>query len=286
MTVPTLAHTPPIGPPGAPLLVLGPSLGTASRPLWRRAVPALAERYRVTLWDLPGHGDSPATDAPFSVADLADAVAAVARDLGAETVLYAGVSLGGATGLELCLRHPQLVAGAAIVASAARLGGPDTWFARAAAVRAGSTSVVVDQSAARWFAPGFVAEHLPVADELLQSLRDADAESYARCCEALDGYDVSARLDEIALPVLALWGEHDAVAPVASVRELAAGVRRGRAEMIASAGHLPPAERPVETAIALREFFDHLGEILPAGAPGATAQPFQPCVTGSPRARA
>ena len=273
MTVPTLAHTPPVGAPGAPLLVLGPSLGTASQPLWHGALPVLAERYRVTLWDLPGHGDSPVADQPFSVADLADAVAAIADDLDAETVLYAGVSLGGATGLQLCLRHPDLVAGAAIVASAARLGEPDSWVARAAAVRAGSTSVVVDASAARWFAPGFVAENLPVVDELLQSLRDADAESYARCCEALGGHDVSARLAEIALPVLALWGEHDAVAPEESARELATGVRHGRSEMIASAAHLPPAERPVETAVALRDFFDNLHETISVGDSGANAQP-------------
>ena len=70
----------------------------------------LAERYRVVAWDLPGHGASPPATEPFTVADLADAVAAAIRALGADRVLYAGVSLGGATGLELGLRHPDLVA--------------------------------------------------------------------------------------------------------------------------------------------------------------------------------
>ncbi|TPW93426.1 alpha/beta hydrolase, partial [Schumannella luteola] len=54
MTVPAIALTAPAGPDDAPLLVLGPSLGTSTI-LWEDAVPALAERYRVVAWDLPGH---------------------------------------------------------------------------------------------------------------------------------------------------------------------------------------------------------------------------------------
>ena len=134
MTVPAIALTEPIGPDGAPLLVLGPSLGTSTI-LWENTIPALAERYRVVAWDLPGHGASgPARDS-FTVADLADAVAEAVRGLGADRILYAGVSLGGAVGQELCLRHPDLLRAAAIIASGAQIGDPQAWHDRAAQVR-------------------------------------------------------------------------------------------------------------------------------------------------------
>ncbi|MEN2738407.1 alpha/beta fold hydrolase [Microbacterium sp. X-17] len=255
MTAPALALTPPLGPAGAPLLVLGPSLGTSTI-LWERTLPALRSRFRVAAWDLPGHGASPGASAPFSAADLADAVAASIRALGEERTLYAGVSLGGATGLELALRHPDLVAALVVLASGARIGEPSAWRERADLVRRQSTSVLVTPSAERWFAPGSIARLPDLSGRLLHALRDADAESYARCCEALAAYDVRDRLGGIEIPVLALWGEHDGVAPEPRAREVAVGVRDGRAAMIAGVAHLPPAEDAPATAAALAGFFD------------------------------
>ena len=258
MSAPRIAITDPVGPAGAPLLVLGPSLGTSTI-LWDNAIPMLAERYQVVAWDLPGHGASPRATEPFTVADLADAVADAVRELGADHFLYSGVSLGGAAGLELGLRHPDLVDAFAIVASGAQLGDPAAWHERAATVRAQSTSALIIPSAQRWFAPGSVEREPELAGRLLHALRDADGESYSLCCEALAAYDVRGRLGELRMPVVALWGEHDAVAPEAKAEEIASGVVDGRAEMIAGVAHLPPAEHPAATAAALLGFFDRVG---------------------------
>lgn len=235
----------------APLVVLGPSLGTSTI-LWQNVIPALAERYRVVAWDLPGHGDSPPATQPFSIADLADAVAAAVDG----PFLYAGVSLGGCVGLELLLRHPDRVTAAAIVCSGATVGSADAWAARAAQVRAQSTSALIVGSAQRWFAPGSIERNPDITGRLLHALQDADDESYALCCEALGAFDVRDRLGEIAAPVLAVWGGHDGVTPEASALEIASGVRDGRAAGIADAAHLPPADDAAATATALHGFFD------------------------------
>ncbi len=258
MSALAIAVSEPVGPAGAPLVLLGPSLGTSTI-LWEKVIPPLAEKYRVVAWDLPGHGASPASSDAFTVADLADAVAASAGDLGAERVLYAGVSLGGAVGLELALRHPARVAAAAIVASGAQLGDPESWADRAATVRSRSTSSVIVSSAQRWFAPGSMERDPDLSGRLLHVLQNADDDSYARCCEALAAYDVRGRLGEIAAPILAVWGEHDVVAPEAKAREIADGAPHGGIRMIADAGHLPPAEQPRLLADALRGFFDGKG---------------------------
>lgn len=252
MSLPAIAVSPPVGPAGAPLVVLGTSLGTSSI-LWDDVVPSLAAHYRVRTWDLPGHGVSPATTAPFTVAELADAVAAAVDEA---RFAYAGVSLGGAVGLELALRHPDRLARAVIIASGARLGDPAAWHERAAQVRAQSTSSLITASASRWFAPGSIERRPELSGRLQHALQDADDESYARCCEALAQHDVRARLGEIAVPTLAVWGEHDAVAPEAFATEIAERVQHGRTLRIAGAGHLPPAEQPEATAAALREYFE------------------------------
>lgn len=251
MTAPTLAFTDPVGPADAPLIVLGPSLGTSTI-LWEAVIPLLARECRVVAWDLPGHGASQPAREPFDVAELADAVAA---GIDEPQFLYAGVSLGGATGLALTLQHPDRLFAAAIIASGAQLGDPAGWHDRAAQVRAQSTSSLIIASAQRWFAEGSIAQHPDLTGRLLHALQNADDESYARCCEALAGYDVRDRLGEIALPVLAVWGEHDAVAPERKATEIADGVQAGASAMIADAAHLPPAEQPTAVADALRDFF-------------------------------
>lgn len=251
MSAPAIAVTPLVGPVGAPLIVLGPSLGTSTI-LWEDVIPTLAARYRVVAWDLPGHGSSPPAAGAFGVAELADAVAAAAP---ADVFLYAGVSVGGATGLELTLRHPDRVAAAVVVASGAQLGDPSAWHDRAAQVRAQSTSSLIVGSAQRWFAEGSIARHPELTGRLLHALQAADDESYALCCEALAAYDVRERLGAVAAPTLALWGEHDGVAPEAKAAEISAGVRRGRRAMIAGAAHLPPAEQPDAVAAAILDFF-------------------------------
>ena len=157
-------------------------------------MPALAARYRVMAWDLPGHGSAPAARDPFTVAELAEALARAIDERGAGRVLYAGVSLGGAVGLELLLSRPGLVARAAIIASGAKIGEPAGWHERAAQVRAQSTSSIVAASAQRWFAPGSIERQPDLSGRLLHALQDADDESYALCCEALADYDVRARL--------------------------------------------------------------------------------------------
>jgi 3-oxoadipate enol-lactonase / 4-carboxymuconolactone decarboxylase len=43
------------GPEEAPVLILGPSLGTTWH-MWDRQVPELAKQWRVFRFDLPGHG--------------------------------------------------------------------------------------------------------------------------------------------------------------------------------------------------------------------------------------
>lgn len=251
MTVPAISLTDPVGPSHAPLLLLGPSLGTSTL-LWDRVVPALAEHYRVALWDLPGHGAAPASADRFSIAELADAVATAVDG----PFLYAGVSLGGAVGLELLLRHGDRIAAAAILCSGAKIGTAEGWHERAAQVRAQSTSSLIIGSAQRWFAPGSIERDPDLTGRLLHVLQNTHDESYARCCEALAVFDARDRLGEIATPVLAVWGDHDAVTPEASAREIAEGVQHGEAIGIPDASHLAPADSPAQTAAVLREFFD------------------------------
>jgi 3-oxoadipate enol-lactonase/4-carboxymuconolactone decarboxylase len=145
-----LEPTPLGGAASAPLLILGPSLGTTAESLWSAAAELLTDRFRLVGWDLPGHGRS-APGSGFDIAALAAGVLSLAGDLTGNSFYYAGDSMGGAVGLQLLLDAPERVAAATLLCTSARIGEPAAWHERAALVRAEGTSALLDAAAARWF---------------------------------------------------------------------------------------------------------------------------------------
>jgi len=240
------------------LFVVGPSLGTSVSALWGRCAAFLGHRFEVVGWDLPGHGNSRPATAPFSVAQLADAVRAKSTELAAgRHAYYAGVSLGGAVGFDLAMGVSSF-AGVAAVSSAPRIGQPSAWRERAELVRGAGTGVMRAGSAERWFATGFVERHPEVAGALLDSLSETDALSYAFACEALADFDLSERVAGVRVPVLLMPGEHDGVVPPSDAPAIATSMAGAHVQVVAGAAHLPPAENPRGVADLLGAFADRV----------------------------
>ncbi|MFD3430561.1 bifunctional 3-oxoadipate enol-lactonase/4-carboxymuconolactone decarboxylase PcaDC [Nocardia fluminea] len=255
MTIPTVTGVQLGGSAALPLLVCGPSLGTSAVALWSAAADLLGEHFHVVAWDLPGHGRNRAEVADgFTMTELADGVQAfvdsVLADRGESgaTYGYAGVSVGGAVGLQLLLNRPDRITTAVLACTAARLGDEQLWRERAALVRSSGTAALVDTSARRWFAPGFVDRSPEAAAALLDSLVNTDTTGYAAVCEALATFDLRPDLERIHTPILALAGAYDPATPVAAMAELAHGVRDGRLVVLDRASHLAPAEAPADVA--------------------------------------
>lgn len=232
--------------------MVGPSLGTSSI-LWERTASVLGADCDVVAWDLPGHGVSPAATEGFDVASLADAVVDLVDSIvpGAR-FHYAGVSLGGATGLQLGIEHGERLKSLSVQNSGAKLGPPEGWLERAVTVRSQGTPVMIQGSVHRWFAPGFMDREPEFGSRLLHVLRDADRLSYAFCCEALAAFDVREQLGRIRVPTQVIAGAMDGVAPPALAEEVAAGIVAGggtaTAVTMEGVAHLAPAEAPAHIA--------------------------------------
>lgn len=246
-----------------PLLVVGPSLGTSVTALWGSAAPHLADAFTLVGWDLPGHGRSAPAQAPLSISELAAGVIEleleVSRDLGipAHVPRYAaGVSVAGAVTLTLGLNGASPFSKLAAICTAARIGEPDDWRARADLAARAGTPTMVEGSAKRWFAPGFLEDHPERATPLLHCLQQADRYSYADICRALADYDLRDRLCDIAAPVLALAGGDDEVCPPDLMDQIAQSAPYGSLAVLSGVAHQAPAESPEETAQILKEFFN------------------------------
>jgi 3-oxoadipate enol-lactonase/4-carboxymuconolactone decarboxylase len=249
-----------------PLLVLGPSLGTSATALWSAAARDLTDAFDVVAWDLPGHGHNRMVgEEPFTMGELAAGVLAVVDDILTErgevggSFSYAGVSVGGAVGLQLLLYAPARIRDAVLLCTGARIGDEATWVGRIGQVGLSGTPVMVPGSAERWFAPGFLDRQPEVGSALLHSLQDTADEGYVQVCAALRDFDVRDRLAEIGVPVLAVAGAQDGVTPTASLAAIAEGVKDGRLVELDGVAHLTPAEAPEAVARLIRQHA--LGEV-------------------------
>src|SRR5437764_10502314 len=108
------------GPAGAPVVLLLHGLGSCGDD-WGPQVPALIERYRVLVVDLPAHRHSPPTRGVPSIARMAAAVEHVLDGFGIDRAHVVGLSLGGCVALSLALRAPGRVRSLVLINGFARL---------------------------------------------------------------------------------------------------------------------------------------------------------------------
>ncbi|WP_431965094.1 alpha/beta fold hydrolase [Actinacidiphila sp. bgisy160] len=242
------------GPEAAPVLVLGPSLGTTWH-MWDRQIPELTRQWRVLRYDLPGHGGAP-VEPSVSTADLADRLLRTLDEVGVERFGYAGCAFGGAIGTQLALRAPQRLASLALVSSAARFGTPDAWRQLGVVVRANGLEQIALSAPERWFAPAFRAAQAAIVDWAVQMARAVDPECYIAACEALAAHDVRAALGRITVPTLVVGGAEDQVTPPADARALVAGIPDARLAVVPGASHLVPVEQPAAVGELLVRHFE------------------------------
>lgn len=279
------------GPEEAPVLVIGPSLGTTWH-MWDRQIPELSQHWRVFRYDLPGHGGAPA-HASASVTDLADRLITTLDGLGIQRFGYAGCSIGGAIGADLALRYPHRVASLALVASSPRFGTADEFRQRGVIVRTNGLEPMARTAPERWFTPGFAAAQPAIVEWAVQMVRTTDPGCYIAACEALAAFDIRGALGRIGAPTLVLVGAEDQVTGPAEARTLVAGIPDARLALVPGASHLAPVEQPAAVSDLLLMHFSTSWQqdtsaaipVLPiVPGPAKPAAPFAPVAEIAPAA--
>lgn len=244
------------GPEDAPVLVLGPALGTSGE-IWAPQLPALAERYRVVRYDHRGHGGSPTPPGPYALDELGGDLLSLLDSLPSGRVHLAGMSLGGMLAAWVAAHAPDRVDRLALLACSPRFGTAQTWAERAAAVRAGGVAAVADGALERWFPAGFAGSHTGTVAWVRRLLLATPAEGYAACCAVLAEADLTPVLPKITAPTLIVAGADDPASPPAHAEALAAGITGPtRVEVVPGAAHLVGVARPEAVNRALVDFFE------------------------------
>lgn len=224
--------------------------------MWDDVVARLPRERTVLAPDLPGPADALDTAEPTLDA-AADAVAEAARAAGVERAVVAGLSMGGYVALALLERHPDLVAGLALVDTKSTADTPD---ARAKRLDVASR---VEES-------GSVDAVRGMVDTVLgETTRTAHPETVRRVAAWIDEQPparvawsqraMAARTDRTEVlrryagPVVVVVGDEDQVTGVEAAQDLAKVAGGAPLVVVPRAGHLTAVEDPDGVATAIVE---------------------------------
>jgi 3-oxoadipate enol-lactonase len=246
------------GPETGPALVLAHSLGTDLR-MFDRLVARLPPAWRVVRYDLRGHGLSAGGEGPYWMGDLVADAAAVIEALDLGPAVFAGISIGGVIAQGLAAERPDLLRGLVLMNTAAKIGTPDLWAERIAAIKRGGVAAIADAVLERWFPPPFHAAHAAELAGWRAMLERTPVAGYAGCAAALAETDLMDSTARLRLPTLVIAGSEDGSTPPDLVRETAALIPGAEFVLISGAGHLPPIDAPEAVAEAIGGFLATLG---------------------------
>jgi pimeloyl-ACP methyl ester carboxylesterase len=252
---------------------------------WRQIAPDLARDRRVLVLDLPGHGLSDRPDASYELAWYARLVGGWMDALGLPTVDIVGHSLGG--GIALMLLHtsrPRIRR--LVLAAPGGLGREVTFLLRLASLariveRLGQPFMAVGT----WLALSRWRAKLPpghIRDLSAMNGRRGSARAFARTTRDLadwrgQRHSFLRRLHEIddLPPIALLWGDRDAVIPIAHGRSFARRIEGVRFRELANCGHYLHHDDRVSFVQAVRDALD-AASWPPMRVVQASARPLHP----------
>lgn len=217
---------------------------------------------RVLALDLPGFGESPPADEPFSIDAAANLVAGFLADLNVTRAVVCGLSMGGYIALAFARNHHAKLAGLILADTKA---APDDEVGREGRNKA--IAAVTSDGAAKFaesMLPKLLSETTRESKSSVVALarqiatRQSDAAVVAALQALRDRPDAVPGLDAIAVPTLVLVGEHDTITPALAAARIAGSVRGSELHHIPKAGHLSNIENPAAFNAAAVAFLKKL----------------------------
>ncbi|MGI8754120.1 MAG: alpha/beta fold hydrolase [Acidimicrobiales bacterium] len=256
---------------------------------WRYCMPTLAEQFRVVAPDMRGHGRGIRSWRPFRLEDCADDVAGLIEVLGTGPVIVAGYSMGGPVAQLVWRRHPEVVAGLVLCATASTFARSPMSGAVVAAtalslgVAASTFPTIVRSAGMRRMAQStFPPGGSPLAGWAAQEWGAADPAGLLAAGAALLRYDSSSWIPTVDVPTGVIVTTEDQTVSPHRQRRLAEVVP-GAFSLSVAGGHRSCVEAPELFAPVLGEACRRVAGVgYPAPEPSARSTTRAASATASP----
>ena len=217
--------------------------------VWNEIADTLAQYFRVTLIDLPGHGRSPIFPDAYSLSNLATHV----LDVAPPKAVWLGWSLGGMVAMQAALEQPERLAGLVLVASSPRFVEAADW-PHAVPVQVLQDFAQDLQRDFRGTIRRFLALQMRGNTHTRDYLRILNTRAFKHGEPSLVALqaglsllaetDLRKQLKDITCPTLLVMGENDTLIPLAAAEALVVMFKAAYSEVIPGAGHAPFLSHP------------------------------------------
>ncbi len=224
-----------------------------SSALWRPTAEALAPRFRVHLWDMPGYGAS--SKLPEHDVDLGtqgELFADLLREWGLARPHVVAHDIGGAVALRARLLHEANYASLCLVDVVALRPWGSAFFRLVQ--EHSDVFVQLPRAVHRGAAEAYVrgAAHRPLTDEALALLvgpwvtEDGQPAFYRQIAQAEERFteEFEHLFDRLTEPVHVVWGAEDAWIPVDRATRLQSMIPGSTVHVVGGAGHLVQLDAP------------------------------------------
>jgi 3-oxoadipate enol-lactonase len=230
---------------GAPVLLLHGWIN--SWDVWRETMIDIADRCRFKVYalDFWGFGESAKKNtAPFRLDSYVSMVYQFMEIMGIYQAPIIGHSMGGTVALKMILAYPDQVSQAAVVGSPIvgsslnlllKLGGVG-WIAHTLFRLPFMLRLVV------WCV--LSGDSKRVQDMIFRDVSKTNAESFFRSIGDLRRTDLRPCMDQIHIPTLGVFGEHDNIVHPGQSKILAQSIPQAQIQMMSHSRHFPMVDEP------------------------------------------
>lgn len=245
---------------GAPLVLVHPF--PSNHKFWAPAAAILANRYRLVMPDLRGHGASQPGKGPASMEKHAADVLRVCEAAGVSRAIFAGVSISGYVLLEFWRRHRERVQALILCDTRAQADTPEGRANRlksAEQVLKQGPSAFLDEMVPKLLGASTRARRPDLVAQARKLMEEMTPEGIAAVQRGMaERPDSVATLQTINVPTLILVGEEDTLTPPADSELMHRHVAGSRLEVVPKAGHYAPFEQHEVAVGMMRRFMDGL----------------------------
>jgi 3-oxoadipate enol-lactonase len=228
---------------------------------WLPLAELLADRYRLTLIDLRGHGQSSAGTGTITIASLADDVHAILAALEIQRAAFVGCSIGTYTLYEYWRRFPEQMA--ALVCTCGK-PQPDSAANRdtrqesmQAARQSDGLAKFFDRMADTLVGPTARQQHPEVRTAARAMMDSVSLQSMLAVQQGLmERPDSVPTLSTINVPVFAVAAGEDQSSTPPEMRVIVDKAPDAEFHLVEDAGHYAPFEQPEKFAFLIGEFLD------------------------------
>ena len=251
------------GPPGAPTIVLLHGWIASGGINWFQAFETLGQHFRVIAPDLRGHGRGIRSRRRFRLADCADDTAMLMDELGIESAIVAGYSMGGPVAQLLWKRHRSKVDGLVLCSTShsfvigmrERVIFTSIMAAAAGTTRAGQAATVLPRSIVKQFVPVVARPRADTMREFARAeMRRHDWRLVLEAGGAIGRYNASGWIGEVDVPTAVLITTKDRAIEPGQQAKLAFAIPGASIHRVED-GHIACAN-PGYAAPLLRACFD------------------------------